>query len=297
MSPRFATPAHGTDARPPTHAGTFYEARPAALRSVVERLLGAAASNEQAERPLGLLVPHAGLQYSGAIAARAWATLRDMPPTSVAILGTNHAAGWLDGVAVWERGSWITPLGAVPIDEELADAVADLGGPFVIDHAAHLEEHSIEVQLPILQLAAPGVPIVPLLVSCVDRRACRAAALRLGELLRRRAEAGLPVTLVASSDFAHYPNAAQAEAVGRAMLEPIVELDDAELERREAAVRGAGIRGLVCGLCGIDPVLFALAALRAMGAGRGEVLAAGTSWDAGGPPDRTVGYAAVAFRA
>ena len=284
-------------ARSPAHAGTFYAARPSELLEGVEHLLEAAPAGHEAPRPLGLLVPHAGLQYSGAIAAQAWALLRGAPPASVVILGTNHTAGWLDGVAIWARGAWITPLGAVEVDEELADAIADLGGPFVVDHTAHVEEHSIEVQLPILQRVAPAARIVPLLVGCADRRRCRAAAAQLGELLRSRSWAGMPTTLVASSDFAHYPSAARAEAANATLLEPILALDDVELERREDALRGAGIPGLVCGLCGIDPVLFALAALRAMGAARGRVLASGTSADAGGPRDRTVGYAAVAFGA
>lgn len=282
--------------RPPAQAGAFYAARPAQLLHDVTALLDAAPRSAGAP-PLGLLVPHAGLQYSGHVAARAWAMLRGSPPASVVILGTNHLAGWLDGIALWARGSWTTPLGDVSVDDGLAALIAGLGPPFLIDHVAHLEEHSIEVQLPLLQQVAPGASIVPLLVSCADRGRRRAAAGRLGELLRTRGEAGSPSVLVASSDFAHYPSAARAESINSTMLEPIVALDALELERREAGVRASDVPGLVCGLCGVEPVLFALDALRAMGATHGEVLATATSADAGGPPDRAVGYAAVAFTA
>jgi AmmeMemoRadiSam system protein B len=79
------------------------------------------------------------------------------------------------------------------------------------------------------------------------------------------------------------------------LLPPILAVDAAELGEREAAVRGAGTRGLACGMCGIEPAVLGLSALRAMGAVRAVRLASSTSADAGGPPDRTVGYLAVRF--
>jgi AmmeMemoRadiSam system protein B len=242
------------------------------------------------------VVPHAGLVYSGPIAAAAWATLRAQPPATLVLAGTNHYVAGLLGVAVWPSGAWRTPLGDVPVDAALAGRILDLGAPFAAAPEAHLREHSIEVQLPFVARACPGTAIVPLLVSLESTADDMAAGARLGELLAAERAAGRDVALVASSDFAHYPPAAEAEAVTQALLPPLLALDGEELARREAGVRYAGIPGIACGMCGIEPVLFAVAAWRAMGLGGGTLLASGTSADVpGGDPERTVGYAAVAF--
>jgi hypothetical protein len=290
--------------RSPSVAGEFYPASTERLRSMVRELLAETrwlpgdAVHPSVVRPTGLLVPHAGLVYSGVIAAAAWARLA-MPsgpagPTIV-ILGTNHRAGWLQGVAASGAAAWQTPLGAVAVDHELTAAVVGLGPPFGLDDEAHDGEHSIEVQLPLLQEVAPRAAIVPLAVSAGTGHPAIEAGRRLGELLARRSAAGRPVVLVISSDMAHYPVDDACEEVTDALLPSIRDVDPAGLAAREIAVRNARIPGLVCGMCGIQPAVLGLAALRAMGATAGMRIAASTSADADGPRDRTVGYLAVAF--
>ncbi len=97
--------------------------------------------------------------------------------------------------------------------------------------------------------------------------------------------------------MAHYPAAAACEAVTERLLPAIAAVDADRLAHEEAVVRRDGIPGVACGMCGIEPAVLGLAAMRAMGASRGTLLAASTSADAGGPPDRTVGYLAVRFDA
>lgn len=280
--------------RAPAHAGTFYPADRATLEREVEWLLRGIPVGGPA--PLGLLVPHAGLRYSGAVAARGWATLAADPPDAIVLLGTNHFAAWLSGVAAWTGGPWRTPFGAIAVDAELAARIVALGPPFVADDRAHRDEHSLEVQLPFVARLCPGARIVPLLVSCPRPGGCRETGERLGRFLAGLRAGGERIVLVASSDLAHYPAHADAVAVDRRMLEPILALDPAELARREAEARSSAIPGLACGLCGLEPVLAALAALPALGAARGELLAEATSADVpGGDQRRVVGYAAVAF--
>lgn len=287
--------------RPEAQAGTFYPADPKQLASEVDALVeqaDAAAAREAPPPgpPLGLLVPHAALHFSGWVAARGWRQLRELDPATVVIAGTNHFAAWFAGVGVWAGGAWQTPLGPREIDDELGAAIEGLGRPFMPTVEAHLDEHSIEVQLPLLAAVAPRSRIVPLLVSLPDPAACREAGRRVGALLRDRLCAGERVVLVASSDLAHYPTESRAHEVDRHVLEPILVLDPWQLARRELELRGAGIRGLACGLCGFEPVLFTLAAACEMGATRGVLLAHGTSADVpGGDPGRVVGYAAVEF--
>jgi MEMO1 family protein len=292
-------------------AGMFYPASGATLRTLVDGLFAAAErlpqvhADDTAGRgvPAGILVPHAGLVYSGIVAAAGWSRLRVPPahtvaePLTVVILGTNHGAGWLDGVAAWEVGSWSTPAGPASVDAELAQAIVGLGPPFLVDRGAHEGEHSIEVQLPLLHAIDPAARVVPLAVSAGRGAKAIDSGSRLGSLLAARRAAGARIVLAISTDMAHYPLAGACEDATERLLPPILALDAADLARREDELRHAGIRGLACGMCGIDPAVLGLAALRAMGATAGSVLAAATSADAGGPAARTVGYLAARFDA
>jgi AmmeMemoRadiSam system protein B len=298
--------------RPPAVAGTFYPADPARLSRMTATLLEGAAAGASVRAPdaaeaasaggtssapcfpSGILVPHAGLAYSGAVAAAAWQLIPD--GATVVILGTNHTAAWLHGVGVWNAGSWRTPLGPVSVDAELASEILALGVPFGADRAAHLGEHSIEVQLPLLQAIAPGARIVPLAVGAGTGDSAVAAGERLGSLLARKRAAGAPIVLAISTDMAHYPPADAAIGVTRRLLPAIEALLPEELARVEAAVRGAdGEPGMACGMCGIEPAVLGLAALRAMGATSGVALASATSADAGADPHRAVGYLSAVF--
>lgn len=286
--------------RRPAVAGSFYPRSAAALDSLTDRLVREAQARPAFRPPMappaGLLVPHAGLEYSGVVAAAGWLQLTDAgPETTVVLLGTNHRAAWLDGVGAWDRGTWLTPSGAVEVDEPLAASVVALGAPFRIDTDAHLGEHSIEVQLPLLQLCSPRARIVPLAVSTGRGHAARAAGRRLGELLRQERYNGRSVVVAISSDMAHYPPADVCSEVTAAISPAIVGLDPVALDERERAVCEAGLPNVLCGMCGIEPALVGLAALAAMGCSAGIVLDSATSGDEGGPRDQTVGYLAVRF--
>jgi len=284
--------------RPPAVAGTFYPAQPERLNALVATLLEAAS---RVERPdgvdpgavAGLLVPHAGLVYSGVIAALSWTLAGEIAPATIVLAGTDHQA-WADGVGVWTGGPWRTPLGDAPIDDDLAGEIAALGPPFAPDDAAHLTEHSLEVQLPLLLRTCPDARIVPLAVS-PRLTSHTGAGVMLGRLLARRRKAGERILLVASSDLAHYPPARVCEETDAELLEPLLRMDAEGLRALEAEILTARRRGLVCGLCGIDPVRVSLVALTEMGSTHGILLGAATSADAGGDPGRTVGYAAAAF--
>jgi AmmeMemoRadiSam system protein B len=293
--------------RQPAVAGSFYPGESAALARLVGRLLAeadrlmpvAGATDPLATRPIaGLLVPHAGLIYSGVVAATGWrliGTTGPEVPLTVVMLGTNHGAGWLRGVGVWEAGAWRTPLGDVEVDIEVARRILEIGPPFVVDRRAHLGEHSLEVQLPFLRTVRRRARIVPLSVAAGPGSAMITAGERLGALLARLGDAGEPVVLAISSDMAHYPPSPDCTRATSVLLPPILDLDPAGLTQAERELVAGDGPGLVCGMCGIQPAVLGLAALRAAGATRGHLLAAATSADAGGPTDRTVGYLAVAF--
>ena len=279
-------------------AGTFYPAEPDRLAKLVETLLAGAA---KVPRPdaldpsavVGALVPHAGLVFSGAVAALSWRLAGEIAPSTIVLAGTDHQA-WAAGVGVWTGGPWRTPLGDVSVDRELGRRIVGLGSPFEADDDAHLAEHSIEVQLPLLMRACPGALIVPLAVSPRLEGHAEAGAL-LGRMLAELRAAGERILIVASSDFAHYPPARVCEEVDDRLLGPLLALDGAALGKLDQALDGMNLPGLVCGMCGIDPARFVLSAVAEMGATRGLLLGKATSADAGGDPRRTVGYAAAAF--
>lgn len=293
-----ATDPRAGATRPPAVSGTFYPAEPDRLSSLVAALLAGAAdvprpAGASPDGVLGLLVPHAGLVYSGAVAALSWALAGEIAPSTVVLAGTDHQAA-AAGVGVWTGGPWRTPLGEVAVNRELGLRIVGLGRPFEMDDDAHLTEHSIEVQLPLLTRACPGARIVPLAVSPRLQTHAEGGAL-LGRLLAKLRAAGERVLLVASSDLAHYPPARVCEEVDDQLLEPLLRLDGEALFKLDRALGAANLPGLVCGLCGIDPVRFVLSAVAEMGATRGLLLGKATSAGAGGDPRRTVGYAAAAF--
>ncbi len=293
--------------RDPAVAGTFYPDDPGSLDRLLTACLAAAdaleagASGGGAPRAretahlVGILVPHAGMVYSGAVAAAAWRRLAADGPDVIVLLGTNHRASWLRGAGAWDAGTWATPLGQVAIEERLAAAVVALGPPFSIDRAAHLGEHSLEVQLPFVQRLMPGARIVPIAVSAGTGHDAIGAGERLGTMLAARRGEGERIALAISTDAAHYPPAGLAEAVNRRLASPIEAVEAAGVALAEAAIVDEGGPGLVCGMCGIEPTVLGLAALHAMGAERGEVVAAATSADVGAGEDRTVGYLAATF--
>ena len=282
--------------REPAVAGSFYPAGSERLSELVAACLAAAPGAHVETPSLGALVPHAGLVYSGAVAAAGWQAIlaRAGSAPTVVILGTNHSA-WFEGVAVFDTGAWRQPAGEVAVDEWVAREVASLGPPFAANPGANRDEHSIEVQLPLLYALRPGARIVPCSVAAGTGQAAVEAGRRLGARLGAMRADGREILLAISTDMAHYPAHDVAVAVTERLLPSIVSLDAELLATREQAEARSGARGVVCGMCGIQPAVLGLAALRAMGAAGGTVLAAATSADAGGPPDRTVGYLAVAF--
>ena len=200
--------------------------------------------------------------------------------------------------AAWDAGAWAVPSGDVDVDGTLAADIVALGSPFLVDREAHRRR-----ALASRSSCRCSPPRPPGRGSCRSRsrrgpggvrsRRERASA----ACSRRVAPPATRIVLAISSDMAHYPPADACELATQSLLPAILGLDPARLAALEEGMRHAGIRGLSCGMCGIDPAVLGLAALRAMGATAGTMLAASTSADAGGPPDRTVGYLAARFDA
>jgi MEMO1 family protein len=286
--------------RQPAVAGAFYPAQPVELDALVEECLRD--HPRRMERPAslpglpaGILVPHAGLVYSGGTAAYGWRALVPVAPSTVVVVGTCHTAPWLDALATSPASAWSIPGAEIAIDTDLRDAIVALGEPFLADGDAHAGEHAIEVQLPFLRRLLPETRFVPITAGCTPDAAVIGGDM-LGRLLAERRAAGERVALAISTDFAHYPPQPIAESITTEHAPALQELDIERVHDVERHLRTAGPVGVDCGLCGLEATLAGLAALRAMGATRGAILARSTSADRPGSSfSRTVGYASFAF--
>jgi len=262
--------------RLPAVAGLFYDALPEKLERIVKRLLPAGVAAEPA---IGAVVPHAGYVYSGPVAGAAYARLA--LPRVALVLCPNHT-GRGAPAALDPSEAWRTPLGDVPLARALADRLLSLAPSLEEDSEAHRREHSLEVQLPFLQVLRPDVELVPVCLRETSLPLCREVGEALAALVSEERER--PV-LLASSDMNHY----EPREVGRAK-------DDLALARIEA-LDAEGLFSTVLAksvsMCGFLPVTALLFAAKKLGASKAQVVARRDSADETGDESSVVGYAGV----
>lgn len=276
--------------RPPAVAGKFYPSDKAKLEGAVRAFL-ADALPARGERPLGLVVPHAGYLYSGQIAADAYKQAAGYDYDLVVLLGTNHTVAPFDSVSVFQGRGYGTPLGVAAVDQDVARRLMASG--FTYKRDAHVTEHSEEVQVPFVQVLFPKAKIVTAVVGRPDL----GLAARFGETLAK-AVRDRKVLIVASSDLSHYPSHDEAAAADRATLRAIASLDPRAAAETIARTMASERPGLATCACGEGAILATMTAAKALGATRGIVVSYANSGDtAVGEQDRVVGYGAVAFTA
>lgn len=286
--------------RRPTHAGGFYEASPAGCHDHAARLCEAAELPD--DLPAGLkggLVPHAGWIYSGKLAATTFKALAAGGDCETfVLLGADHR-GTVRRGEVYDAGAWQTPLGEVRIDEALAEALVGAGDCLRANSDAHTHEHSIEVQVPLLQTTCPQARIVPIAVPPTD------LAVEIGRAVGQTLAADFPgVQVVGSTDLTHHgghfpspggygPQGVEwAEQNDRRMLD-LIEAMAADKIIAEADARGNA--------CGAGAIAATIAACAALGATKGIHLAYTNSFQVmrrmhpGYSDETTVGYASVVF--
>jgi MEMO1 family protein len=228
---------------------------------------------------IGCVVPHAGYLYSGHVAG---AVYRLLPArTRYIVMGPNH---WGRGfpVAMMSAGSWLTPLGQVPLDTELAHNIRENCPILAEDAEAHSVEHSLEVQLPFLQRSAGSFTFVPIALAIADYSSLELLGRAVAGAVKRSME---PVLIVASSDLNHYePDDITREKDDKA-IEKILQLDPAGLLN---VIRNEDIS-----MCGYAPTVAMLIAAKELGAHEARLIRHATSADAGGERDSVVGYAGI----
>jgi hypothetical protein len=271
--------------RAPAVSGRFYPGTRAELAATVAQLLADARAHAGSSRPVPVraaIAPHAGYVYSGPTAAAVFA--RVALPALIVILAPNHtgvcrAPG---GASLWEAGAFRTPLGDVAVDESFAASLRQASQLVGVDHDAHRGEHAVEVELPFLQTLRDDVRIVPLVLAWDAWEPARSLGEALARLVRATAE---PVLLLASSDLNHYEPAAVSEQKDARALEAVTALDGAELLARCKRER--------ISMCGRAPAATVLAAARALGATRADVVDYRHSGWVSGDDSQVVGYGGV----
>lgn len=262
--------------RQPAVAGQFYAGSSKKLRSDLAAMIPEARGTKKVA---GIIAPHAGYVYSGAIAGAVYASI-DIPAT-VLILGPNHHGAGA-GAALYPDGEWLTPLGTVTINSRL-NSLLQQHVPFVqSDTVAHEFEHSLEVQVPFIQYLRPDVTICAVCLGHGGFDSVR----KIGEGIAAAIRAyGEDVLIVASSDMTHYESAETARRKDDQALKQVMGFDPQGLLQ---VCRSEQIT-----MCGVVPAAVMLVAAGKLGATQAELVAYGTSGDVTGDNSQVVAYAAV----
>jgi AmmeMemoRadiSam system protein B len=271
--------------RPAAVAGSWYPGSRGALQQEVDRLLRAA-SVPRLHDAVAVISPHAGMVFSGGIAAHAYRAVSEQDVDVIVLVGPSHYVGF-DGAAIYDRGGFETPLGVAEIAEDVAAALV-ASSPVIRSHpSAHVREHSLEMQLPFIQRAL-SAKIVPIVIGYQTRD----TILALGEALAG-AVGGRRALIVASTDLSHYFPADRAEVLDARVAGFVAAFDPdgllAEFESYPEHERGRFVA------CGGGAAIAAMMAARALGADAGQVLKYAHSGDVSGDRSAVVGYLAAAF--
>lgn len=272
-------------------SGRFYPGDPENLRALVTAYLAAPSRENAPAAPgdvLAVLAPHAGYVFSGAIAGGVLGAI-DLSERLV-VLGPNHT-GRGAPLSVWSGGPWKTPLGDMPIDEPMREALINADAGFTGDAAAHAGEHSLEVLVPFFQVKNPDAVMTPITVSHAPPGVLEKAGEALAAAIRAAAATGARPQIIVSSDMSHYLPHDDAAAMDAIALEALERLDP---EGYFACIRRHSIS-----MCGVYPMTLALYALKILGVRSARTVAYATSGQTGraygADMKSVVGYAGVIF--
>ncbi len=236
--------------RPPAVSGSFYPSEPRVLQRTVEDFLSRAnPSLPEGARLYALLCPHAGYEYSGQVAGYCYKLLKGRQINTVILIGPSHYESFR-GVAVYPEGYWRTPLGRVRIDSSLAERLLNPGADVRENTKVFAREHSLEVQVPFLQMVLPDAKIVPLLVGHPTKASFEYLKDALARVLAKRPD----VLLVLSSDLSHYHPYDRAKELDMSTIGALQRLSLEDLQAKLSQAEAE--------MCGASPDLHVLGAQR-----------------------------------
>jgi AmmeMemoRadiSam system protein B len=273
--------------RTPAVAGMFYSGEKKELKKSIKECFlhkfgpGKIPPIKTNKKIFGVICPHAGYMYSGPIACHSFYAISSEIPELFIIVGPNHW-GIGSSVATMKDCKWSTPLGEIEVDSEAVEDISSLSEIIQIDSLSHLREHSIEVQIPILQEVYSKFKILP--ISLINQN--NDISEELGQAMAKIAGKKNAI-IIGSSDFTHYEQNEFAHEQDMALIEPILKLDVRKfydvLEERNVSA------------CGYGAIASTMIACKELGATKGELLKYATSGDITGDTNSVVGYGSIVF--
>ncbi|MCJ7664579.1 MAG: AmmeMemoRadiSam system protein B, partial [Desulfobacterales bacterium] len=262
-------------------AGSWYPGDPARLTRDIKGYLAQVPEHKIDGELVALISPHAGYQYSGQVAAYAYKLLEGRHYDIVVIVAPSHHA-YFKGVSVYPLGGFRTPLGIVPVAEDITKALLKKSPVINSLPEAHSQEHSLEIQLPFLQVVLKDFRLVPLVMGQQDLATCEELGRAIAEVIK-----GRNALVIASTDLSHFHPYDTAKALDQVVQDRVNAFDPEGLSKE----LGQGS----CEACGGGPVVAVMLAARALGADKGEVLHYANSGDVTGDRSSVVGYMAAAL--
>ncbi|MGV7226859.1 MAG: MEMO1 family protein [Nitrosopumilus sp.] len=273
--------------REPVVAGQFYPERKDELKNMIRHCMDhkyGPGSNPKTsnDKIFGIICPHAGYVYSGPTACHSYKSIESQNPELVIIIGPNHFGVGKDAATMIDA-QWQTPLGMVQVDSDSAKKVAEISNFIEIDEYSHSQDHSLEVQVPMLQeILSNDFQILPIILRSQNME----TAIDVGNAVSKIAEEKNAI-IVASSDFTHYEENSFAHQQDKALIEPILEMD---LEKFYQVLYERRVTS-----CGYGAMASTMIACKNLGATKGELLSYTTSGDVSGDTESVVGYGAIKF--
>jgi AmmeMemoRadiSam system protein B len=273
--------------REPVVAGQFYPERKDELKNMIRHCMDhkyGPGSNPKTsnDKIFGIICPHAGYVYSGPTACHSYKSIESQNPELVIIIGPNHFGVGKDAATMIDA-QWQTPLGMVQVDSDSAKKIAEISNFIEIDEYSHSQDHSLEVQVPMLQEILPNdFQILPIILRSQNME----TAMDVGNAVSKIAEEKNAI-IVASSDFTHYEENSFAHQQDKALIEPILEMD---LKKFYQVLYEKRVTS-----CGYGAMASTMIACKNLGATKGELLSYTTSGDVSGDTESVVGYGAIKF--
>ena len=273
--------------RQPVVAGQFYPGEKKELKNMIhscfEHEFGPGTDSiGSSEKIFGVVCPHAGYVYSGPTACHSYKAISSQNPELVIIIGPNHFGVGKDAATMIDA-QWQTPLGRVEVDSDSAKQVAEISNIIEIDEYSHSQDHSLEVQVPMLQeILSNEFQILPIILRSQEMK----TAIDVGNAVYEIAKEKNAI-IIASSDFTHYEENSFAHQQDKALIEPILEMD---IDKFYQVLYDRRVTS-----CGYGAMASAMIACKKMGATKGELLSYATSGDVSGDTESVVGYGSIKF--
>lgn len=272
----------GRGVREPILAGTWYPGQADELRRTILGYLAGAKGGAVAGELRGLVVPHAGYMYSGQVAAHAYSLLEGLPVERVILIGPSHRFDFR-GISVDLQSGYRTPLGTVPVDQEFGKRLMETDATIRWVTQAHSQEHSLEIQVPFLQVVFKRFRLAPIVMGQQDPDTCSRLAGALSRLLGEDRKS----LVIASTDLSHKHSDTRARELDKEFTRKVEDFDPEGLSK--------SLSGGSCEACGGGPTVVAMLTARALGADRAVLLRYATSGDVSGNRREVVGYVSAAL--